>query len=238
MRALLEEGGSVQSNGQPPEIQVLIVAGIRLYSEGLAAALDARPAVQVVGITSDPVEGLHWDREPDVVLVDTSMPQAVATVRAILATAPGVKVVALAVSEDEDILAFAEAGVSGYLTRDAPLDHLMTVIEGVIRGEAPCPPKMTAILLKHISVLAARRSLPPSEARLTHRELEVMELVDLGLSNKEIARRLCIEVPTVKNHVHRILDKLQLSRRAEAAAWVRTNEGHRLVRLRATRLKT
>jgi two-component system, NarL family, nitrate/nitrite response regulator NarL len=238
MRALLEEGGSVQSNGQPPEIQVLIVAGIRLYSEGLAAALDGRARVQVVGVTSDPVEGLYWDREPDVVLVDTSMPQAVAAVRAILATAPGVKVVALAVSEDEDILAFAEAGVSGYLTRDAPLDHLMTVIEGVIRGEAPCPPKMTAILLKHISVLAARRSLPPSEARLTHRELEVMELVDLGLSNKEIARRLCIEVPTVKNHVHRILDKLQLSRRAEAAAWVRTNEGHRLVRLRAKRLKT
>jgi two-component system nitrate/nitrite response regulator NarL len=239
MRALLEEGGPLESNGQPPRIRVLIIAGIRLYSEGLAAVLGGRARVEVVGVASDPVEGLQRDRElePDVVLVDTSMPQAVAAVRAIVATAPGTKVVALAVSEDEDILAFAEAGVSGYVTRDAPLDHLMAVVEGVIREEAPCPPKLAAMLLKHISVLATRRSLPPGEARLTHRELEVIELVDLGLSNKEIARRLCIEVPTVKNHVHRILDKLQLDRRAEAAAWVRSNEGHHLVRLRANRSK-
>jgi two-component system nitrate/nitrite response regulator NarL len=229
----------LKSNGQPPRIRVLIIAGIRLFSEGLAAALVGRARIEVVGFASDPIEGLQRDRElePDVVLIDTSMPQAVEAVRAILTTAPGAKVVALAVPEDEDVLAFAEAGVAGYVTRDASVRHLMTVIEGVVHEEAPCPPKLAAILLKHISVLATRRSLPPGEARLTHRELEVIELVDLGLSNKEIARQLCIEVPTVKNHVHRILDKLQLGRRAEAAAWVRTNEGHHLVRLRANRPK-
>jgi DNA-binding NarL/FixJ family response regulator len=65
---------------------------------------------------------------------------------------------------------------------------------------------------------------------LTVRELQIVALVDIGLSNKEIARRLCIEVPTVKNHVHRILDKLGVRNRAEAAAWARRHEAARLVR--------
>jgi two-component system nitrate/nitrite response regulator NarL len=75
----------------------------------------------------------------------------------------------------------------------------------------------------------------PTRPRLTNRELEIVDLIDRGLSNKEIARHLCIEVPTVKNHVHRILDKLQLGGRAEAAARVRANQGQSLVRLRADR---
>jgi two-component system, NarL family, nitrate/nitrite response regulator NarL len=223
---------------EPPRIRVLIIAGIRLYSEGLAEVLGGRARVEVVGVASDPVQGLLGDRDlqPDVVLLDTSMPQAIAAVRAILAATPTAKIIALAVSEEnQDVLAFAEAGVCGYVTRDAALDDLLAAIDSVAGGGVPCPPQLTAVLLRHISVLAGWRPATPKGRRLTPRELEVVGLIDLGLSNKEIARHLCIEVPTVKNHVHRILDKLELGRRADAAAWVRANEGHRLIHLHANR---
>jgi DNA-binding NarL/FixJ family response regulator len=221
-------------------VRVLIVAGIRLYSEGLAEVLGNRDSIEVVGTASDPVEGLARDLSlrPEVVLVDTSMPDTVLAVRAITAAAPASKVIALAVSDDEhNLLELAEAGVSGYVTREAALDSLVGTIESVARGEAPCSPRLAAVLLEHIKLLAAERRRSPKPC-LTHRELQIVELIDRGLSNKEIARRLCIEVPTVKNHVHHILKKLQLDRRAEAAAWARANEGYRLVRLRASGSRT
>ncbi len=218
-------------------MRVLIIAGVRLYCEGLAEVLGRRPRIDVVDLATDAVLGLQRERDlrPDVVLVDTSMPDAITVVQAIVATAGATKVIALGISEDDlDVLAFAEAGVGGYVTREATIDHLAAVIESVARGEVPCPPMLAARLLAHISVLAARAPMMHAEARLTRRELEVVDLIDCGLTNKEIARRLCITVPTVKNHVHRILDKLQLDRRAEAAAWVRANESQSLLLLRTT----
>jgi two-component system nitrate/nitrite response regulator NarL len=82
------------------------------------------------------------------------------------------------------------------------------------------------VLLRRVAVLARERRVPPrsaaAPAQLTARELQVVDLVERGMSNKEIARELCIELPTVKNHVHRILDKLGVCRRADAAALVRS----------------
>jgi two-component system nitrate/nitrite response regulator NarL len=124
------------------KIRVLIIAGIRLYCEGLAEILGRRARVEVVGVASDPVRGLQPERDlrPDVVVLDTSMPQAITAVHAILATTTPAKVIALGVSEEgQDVLAFAEAGVCGYVTRDATIDHLAAVIESVARGEVPCP---------------------------------------------------------------------------------------------------
>ena len=216
-------------------MRVFIITGVRLYGEGLAEVLERRPCIDVVDAAADPVMGLQGVRDfrPDVVLVDTSMPDAITVVRAILTTTGAAKVIALGISEDDhDVLAFAEAGVGGYVSREATIDHLAAVMESVARGEVPCPPRLAARLLTHISVLAARGPVAPAEASLTRRELEVVDLIDGGLSNKEIARRLCITVPTVKNHVHRILDKLQLDRRDKAAAWVRANESQRLLLMR------
>jgi DNA-binding NarL/FixJ family response regulator len=216
-------------------VRVLIVTGIRLYREGLADVLRRRERIEVVGTASDPVEGLARGRNlhPDVVLLDTSMPDSVAAIRTIAGAVPSAKVVALAVSDDEqDLLAFAEAGVAGYVTHDTALDSLAAIIESADRGEVPCSPRLAGILLRHIGVLAAERRPASRCPRLTQRELQIVELIDRGLSNKEIARRLCIEVPTVKNHVHHVLKKLQLDRRSDAAAWARANEGDRLVLLR------
>ncbi len=215
--------------------RVLIIAGVRLYCEGLAEVLGRRPCVQVVGVVTDPGRSMQGklDLRPDVVLLDTSMPGAITVVHAILSTTAATKVIALGISEeDQDVTAFAEAGVVGYVTREATIDHLTAVMERVVSGEMSCPPRLAARLLRHISVLAARGSVVGTDVRLTRRELEVVDLIDCGLSNKEIARRLCIALPTVKNHVHRILDKLELDGRAEAAAWARANERQSLLRLR------
>ena len=141
------------------------------------------------------------------------------TVRVIGEATPEAKVVALAVSDtEEDVIACAEAGACGYVLRDETLDDLETVVEGVARGEIQCSPRITASLLRRVGTLAAELRGPSPNASLTAREAEVAELLDQGLSNKEIGQRLGIALPTVKNHVHRILDKLHVHRRAEAAA--------------------
>jgi DNA-binding NarL/FixJ family response regulator len=129
-------------------------------------------------------------------------------------------VVALAAPEsEEDIIALAEAGVLGYVTRDESLDNLVTTIESVARDEMACSPWMATVLVRRVQALAAER--PGPTQRLTAREAEILELIAQGLSNKEIAARLFIEVTTVKNHVHNILEKLGVSRREEAVACTR-----------------
>jgi two-component system nitrate/nitrite response regulator NarL len=148
------------------------------------------------------------------------MPDSVLAVRSLAAAAPAVKVVAVAVPDSErDVIACVEAGVAGYVTREASVEELVQATLDATRGELHLPPRMAARLVRHVAELATDR--PGPEARLTSRELEIVDLIDDGLSNKQIAQRLCIEVPTVKNHVHNILEKLQVDRRSEAAARVR-----------------
>jgi two-component system, NarL family, nitrate/nitrite response regulator NarL len=214
-------------------IQVVVLSDIRLYREGLAEILDKRGPV-VVGTAGDRESGvaLVSERRPDIVLVDMAMTHAAAAVRALLDAAPHVPVVALGVSETEDdVIACAEAGVSGYVTRDESVGDLVAALESVSRGEMICSPGIAAALLRRVTALARREDSAP-RTRLTRRELEIVELIDRGLSNKEIARRLSIELATVKNHVHNILEKLQVRRRTEAAARVRGREatGTRLAR--------
>ncbi len=154
--------------------------------------------------------------EPDVALVDLTMAESQQTVRALAGA--GVPVVVFGIREREDeIIEYAEAGVAGYVTRDSSLAELIDVVESVARGETLLSPRIAALLLRRVKT-AAR---PGPAARLTPREAEIVRLIDDGLSNKQIARRLTIELPTVKNHVHSILEKLEVKRRAEAAARVR-----------------
>jgi two-component system, NarL family, nitrate/nitrite response regulator NarL len=201
-------------------ISVLIVADIRLYQEGLARALGQEDRIRVVGAAASVSEALKriTDLRPEVVLVDAAVPAGFGGIRTIVEAAPDVKVVALALPEaEDDVIACAEAGASGYVPREGTIADLGAVIECVTRGEALCSPRMTASLLKRIASLAAERHPPPPEMNLTSREIEIITLIDQGLSNKEIAQRLSIALSTVKNHVHSILDKLHVHRRAEAA---------------------
>jgi DNA-binding NarL/FixJ family response regulator len=212
--------------GEP--VRVLIVGDVRLYRDGLAQALANYAALRVVATATSGVEAERSlrDAPADVVLLDITMRGGAATTRALLRAAPSVKVIALAVDErDDDILACAEAGIAGYVPPDASIDDLVRAITSAARGELHCSPRVAATLFRRLAALALGRAAPPSVAPLTARELETVRLVARGLSNKEIAARLGIEIATVKNHVHNILEKLQLRRRGEVSARLQSQPG-------------
>lgn len=205
-------------------IRVLIFDHSRLYRQSLALSLGQREGLFMLdGAASlDESIGRMRDLHPDVVLLRAVMPASFAAMRVIAETAPDVKIVALEVSEtEEDMIGCAEAGIAGYLPQGGSLDDLVTIIQSVARGEVVCSPRMAATLLRRVAILAAERQTCDVQPHLTRREMEIAHLIDQGLSNKEIARNLCIDFRTVKNHVHSILEKFQVHRRGEAAAQLR-----------------
>lgn len=205
-------------------LKVLIVDDAPLYREILSDVLACQPQIGSVATAPDLRSALRHlaTSSQDIILVNTAMKDGRAVVRAIRDAATQVPIIALAVGEnEEEVVAWAEAGVAGYLFREESLADLLAVIQSAVRGETLCPPHITAALLRCVTRLASQRELHPEVSRLTVREQEVVRLIDEGLSNKEIARRLTIEVRTVKNHVHNILEKLQVHRRGEAAARMR-----------------
>jgi two-component system nitrate/nitrite response regulator NarL len=197
-------------------IRVFIVCATRLYREGLTQILAAQSDIAVVGTAADSEQAVPGLRElgPDVVLLDAALPGGAAELLTLREEDPEAKVVALTLPDaEEDVIQFAEAGVSGYVTRDSSVDDLVATIRSVDRGELICSPRMAAALLRRLSAVATEHS--QSTPRLTLREREIVQLIDAGLANKEIAGRLHIQVSTVKNHVHNILEKVGVHRRAE-----------------------
>lgn len=202
---------------------MFIVAPVRIHREGLARALGERGELRVQGCAADEESALDAIARlrPDVVLVDTSARRGVAAARVIAARAAAARVVALgAPDDDHTVLACAEAGVSAFVAGEATLDDVVAAAVAVLRGESPCSPRIAATLLRRVADVA-REPRYGEFAPLTSRERQVVALIDEGLSNKEIAARLCIELSTVKNHVHNLLEKLGARGRAEAAARMR-----------------
>jgi two-component system, NarL family, nitrate/nitrite response regulator NarL len=205
-------------------ITIFIVAEVRLHRDGLAGLLAGERRAKVVGggAGSDQLLARIDVLKPNVVTLDVTAPDSLATARAIGVAVPSTKLVAFGLGDGEEIvLRCAEAGVVGFVPKEATADQLVEALESAMRGEVSCSPRMAATLLRRVATLAADQAAPLPEHRLTARELEIIELIDEGLTNKEIAARLTIEVATVKNHVHNILEKLEVRGRAEAAARVR-----------------
>jgi two-component system, NarL family, nitrate/nitrite response regulator NarL len=207
-----------------PATRILVAAETRLYREGLEQILATHPRIEVAASTANVSAtivaiGVH---RPDAILVDIGTAGSIATLREIVAAAPASRVVAFGVAEGEsEIVECAEAGVAGYVPREASLEELTAVVEAVMRDELVCSPRLAGTLLRRVGALARERTGDEEEVRLTSRETQIVSLIDEGLSNKEIATRLQIELATVKNHVHHVLDKLGVKRRTEAAARVR-----------------
>jgi DNA-binding NarL/FixJ family response regulator len=156
-----------------------------------------------------------------VAVLDMAMPDGLALVRATVREVPSVRIVAYALVEvATNVLACAEAGVDGYVPSHGSLADLVAAIESVARGETVCSSCMAGPLFRQLSrrPVAVVADLPLA---LTPRERDIAELLDAGLSNKVIAARLGIEIATVKQHVHNILDKLQVRGRGEAVAELR-----------------
>ena len=205
-------------------ISLVVIAPIRLFREGLVALFTECEGIEVVAAAVAREDGLAHVRirRPDVVLVALGPGAHAPLVHELLETAPGTRVVMLGVTDDDpEVLPLAEAGVAGYVTTEASGAEIVSVVESVSRGEMPCSPRLAATLLRRVASLAQERRVPSALDELTAREREVVELLGEGLSNKEIANDLQIEVATVKNHVHNILEKLRVTRRTEAAALAR-----------------
>lgn len=204
-------------------IDVLIVSDIRLYREGLAEMLARDGRLRLAGTAGSIDLALaHLESsEAQVVLLDMGLPESRAAVGAIAASGRRAKVVALGISETcADVVSCAEAGVRAYVCRESSLQDLVTAVERAVAGELYCTPRIAAALMDSVARLSARAA-GEDGAQLTQREIEIAELLDQGLGNREIALRLHISVATVKVHVHHILEKLGTGRRGEATAKLR-----------------
>ncbi len=194
-------------NDLPHPLKVLLVDDHPLVREGVRACLAPVAHLNVVGEAADGGEALRLTRllEPDVVLMDVNMPGMSgleATVR-LQREAPGVRVLALTIHDRREyVLQLMHAGAAGYVTKEAPPAELIRAIEVVARGGS------------YFSSQAARALRPDGEtvkaSKLTAREREVLALVAEGLSNKDIASRLRVEVRTIESHRSRLMDKLDI----------------------------
>jgi DNA-binding NarL/FixJ family response regulator len=203
---------------------LVVVARVRFYREGLADLFDREEGFSVAATAAAAAQALTLirDLKPDIALIATDLETGPTLVHEIAASRPETRVVVIGIADDHpDVMPLAEAGVAGYVTSDASAAEVITVVRGVAHGEAPCSPRIAAALLERVATLARERGNRATTAPLTARELEIVALIDLGKSNKEIATDLSIEVTTVKNHVHHILEKLNVERRGQAAAAVR-----------------
>ena len=204
--------------------RVIIVSDTRLYREGLALSLACVDRVIVVGVADAVASALTCieEKNPDVALLDFAMHDALELPHAITAAQMQVKIVAFSVADKADeVCECAEAGIAGYVARNGSKDDLIAAVDSAVRGEVHCSPRVAASLFRRLATHVQTTRQRPPKAALTSREQDIVALIDRGLSNKEIARQLKISLPTVKNHVHNILDKLQVRRRGAAAALLR-----------------
>ncbi len=212
-----------QGGGSRHALRVVIASDVRLYRDGLARILAERPEIEFAD--SAPLE-FAADRvarlRPRVLLADSAAVRDGRLVREVTSACAETLVVAFAVAEREtEVVACAEAGVVAYVPRDASVEEMVEILVGAAGGELRCSPTMAAGVFRRVAVLAAEGKVRADGPPLTEREAEVRNLVAQGLSNKQIAGRLSIQISTVKNHVHRVLEKMGVSRRGEAAARTR-----------------
>jgi len=202
---------------------VLFISHVHFLREAVADFLRSSEDIAVFSASSqESAEAMALQVDPGLVVIDSSHSEAMAVVAAVRARIATVGVVVLAMRDrDEDFLAWADTGICGYVGPESSLCDLASTVRRAGMGEVVCPPRLTALLLNRFADRSSGRAIRAGIHALTFREREVVELLADGLPNKLIARRLRVAVPTVKNHVHSILDKWDVRSRGEAAACYR-----------------
>jgi DNA-binding NarL/FixJ family response regulator len=208
-------------------IRVLVAEDHSVMRGGLVELLGVADDLEVVGTAANGAEAIELarDLQPDVVLMDISMPDVdgIRATGSIVEAQPETRVVMLTAFSDRDrVVAALDAGAIGYLLKDSEPDEVLEAIRAAARGDAPLAPRAARQLL------AARAS--EQRADLSKREREVLALVAEGLPNKLIARRLEISEKTVKTHLTSVFQRIGVSDRTQAALWARrhgigTDEG-------------
>jgi two-component system, NarL family, nitrate/nitrite response regulator NarL len=203
-------------------IRIAVVDDHPLFRDGVSMILAGEADIEVVGQGASAEEAIRLahDLLPDVMLLDIDMPgNGLEAARQIAETFPIIRIILLTVSEAEDnLLAAMKVGARAYILKGVPGRELVRIVRLVLAGESYVPPALAASLLADLGKPASERH-NPGEARdqLTQRELEILELLAKGMSNKEIGDKLFLTEKTVKHYVTNILQKLQVHNRVEAA---------------------
>ncbi|MBI5652764.1 MAG: response regulator transcription factor [Chloroflexi bacterium] len=205
--------------------RILLVDDHILFRKGAAAILAARTDVEIVGEAGDGLQAIERAREtvPNIILMDVHMPicNGLEAVKAIKAEMPHVRIIMLTVSDDErDLFTAIKNGADGYLLKNLEPHHLFEMLDGMSRGEAPVSGTLAAKILHEFrQPTKPITSTPEAHAELTAREIQVLELIVQGATNREIAVALSIAEDTVKIHLRNILEKLHLRNRIQAAVY-------------------
>ncbi|MFC0556874.1 response regulator [Planotetraspora thailandica] len=201
-------------------IRVVIADDQALVRAGVRMMLEAAGDMEVCGEAADGAEAVHLAsmHRPDVILMDLRMPRVdgLEATRRILAGDPAARIVVLTTfSDDANLYAALGAGALGFLVKDDPPDRMVDAVRRAAVGEPLLAPSLLRRVVQR--ALAAERQTVPLPGVLTEREVQVLTLVGMGLSNAEIGDRLHVGVTTVKSHVAAIMEKLELRNRTQAA---------------------
>jgi NarL family two-component system response regulator LiaR len=202
-------------------VRVLVVDDHAIVRKGIRALLSEAEGFEVVGEASTGQEAVLRAQEthPDVILMDVLMPgmDGIEATRLITSRQPKARILVLtSFAADNKVFPAIKAGALGYLLKDSSPEELVRAIRQVHRGEPSLHPTIARKLLQEI---ARPDELQPAPEALTDREMTVLRLIAQGLSNQEIADRIAVSEPTVRTHVSRILGKLHLASRTQAALY-------------------
>lgn len=210
-------------------ITVAIIEDNRLVREGMTDMLNELPDVRVVLAATSLEAEMLKEKCPRVVLLDVGLQdknslRVAKTVKKVMADSRVIVMDLLPMHEE--IADFVNAGVAGFILKDATLEDFVATIRSVANGAQVLPPPMTGTLFSQIARVAVKRGQAAAldAVRMTQREREVIALIAVGMSNKEIATRLSIATDTVKSHVRNIMEKLALHTRLQIAAYAHSQE--------------
>ncbi|MHB8158212.1 MAG: response regulator [Desulfocucumaceae bacterium] len=212
-------------------IKILIADDHMLVREGIIKILSLEEDIVIAGEAGDGQQAvaIALERDIDIALLDVNMPVmgGIEACRRIKQTKPQVGIIALTIHDQEEYLfEFIRSGASAYLLKDVSPGQLVETIRGVAKGNSYIPPKLMSSVFQEINRMSLK-SEPPRRSddnQLTPREVEVLQLVARGSSNKLIAKKLFISEKTVKNHLYRIFQKLEVDDRTQAALYALKNK--------------
>jgi DNA-binding NarL/FixJ family response regulator len=233
------EGKSIVASSLPnaecsrPPVSVFLLIDSRVLRESLARLFRKRADLRVVGQGqySDQAVTEIAESQCDVLLLDDAnvLDSSEDIIRHILANSPQTGIILFGMEEDPStFLKAAQSGITGYLLKEASLADIIAAVRGVAQGEGICPPRMCLALFQHVaseSRLTGRLSdeLLARKLGLTRRQQQLVSLVAMGLTNKEIASHLNLSEFTIKNHIHRLMKQVDAENRSQAVENIRAS---------------
>ena len=210
----------------------MVIEDNRLLREGITAMINEQSDLKVVASlgTTENIHQKIYTLKPHVALLDLGLrsQNSLQLVKSVKKNSSVTKIIVMdLVPVHEDILEYVQAGVSGFILKDATVDDFLRTIRTVAEGNKVLPPHLTESLFSQIvdyALASTKRSSLIKSVRMTKREKQVIELIAEGLTNKEIAQKLHLSTYTIKSHVHNVLEKLALHTRVQIARYAHTNE--------------